>query len=95
MELNAKVKDFTGSKKFVNDFTRDVINSQLVDALNDESNKGKSLDDLLNAITEGKENIFVSENKPVPPVIPELKGNGGEESGVLAAFKRLNPNITI
>lgn len=95
MELEAKVKDFTGSKKFVNDLTRNAINSQLVNALNDEANKGKSLEDLLKGLTDGQANIFVDENKPTPPVTPELKGNGENESGVLAAFKRLNPNINI
>jgi len=94
MELEAKVKEFTGAKKFVNDLTRNAINSQLVALLNEEANKGKSLDDLLNGITDGQANIFVEENKPTPPVTPELKGgNGEQEDGVMSAFKRLNPNI--
>ena len=94
MELSAKVKEFTSGKRFVNDLTKEAINSQLINALNDENNKGKSLDELLNGITEGKENIFVEENKPQAPTVTTLQGdNGGTESGVMAAFKRLNPNI--
>lgn len=72
-EVTARVKDFTGGKKFVNDFTRESINAQLVTALNDPANKGKSLDDMLKAITDGKENIFVDENKPTPPVVPQMQ----------------------
>ena len=40
LELQAKVKDFTSGKKFVNDLTRDAINAQLEATLNDD-NKGK------------------------------------------------------
>lgn len=96
MELNAKVKEFTSSKKFVNELTKDAINTQLVAALNDESNKGKSLDDLLNGLTEGKDNIFAVENVPQAPTVTTLNGDNGEhESGVMAAFRRLNPNIKL
>lgn len=72
MELSSKVRDFTSGKKFVNDLTRDAINTQLAAALNDDSNKGKSLDDLFNAITDGKENILVVENAPTPPVVMNM-----------------------
>lgn len=95
MELNTKIKDFTNGKKFVNDLTREAINSQLFTALNADENKGKSLEEILETLTSGKENIFVDENKPVPPITPELKGDNPGESGVMAAFRRLNPNINI
>jgi len=96
MELETRVKDFTSSKKFVNDLTRDSINNSLIGLLNDDTNAGKSLDELLNGLTDGKENIFVNENTPKPPVTPDLKGgNADNESGVMAAFRRLNPNINI
>lgn len=93
MELRAKINDFTSSKKFVNDLTKDAINSQLEKALGDESNKGKSLDELLSAITEGKENIFVEDGKPTPPLVPNLRNDSQNEDGVMSAFKRMNPQI--
>jgi len=82
MEVQGKVKDFTSSKKFVNDFTRESINAQLVTAMNDPANKGKSLDDMLKSLTDGKDNIFVDENKPTPPTVPQMNptGNGGQKT---------------
>ena len=76
LELQAKIKDFTSSKKFVNDLTRDAINAQLESALNDAANKGKSLDDLLKALTDGKTDIFREENAPTPPTVVQMTGNG-------------------
>lgn len=72
LELQAKIKDFTGNKKFVNDLTRDAINAQLEKALNDDANKGKSLDDLLKALTDGKADIFKDENIPTPPTVTTM-----------------------
>ena len=76
LELQAKVKDFTSGKKFVNDLTRDAINAQLYDALNDDANKGKSLDDLLKALTDGKTDIFKEENTPTPPTVTNMAAGG-------------------
>ena len=72
LELQAKIKDFTNGKKFVNDLTRDAINAQLESALNDDANKGKSLDDLLKALTDGKTDIFREEKTPTPPTVPPM-----------------------
>ena len=72
MEVQAKVKDFTGGKKFVNDLTREAINAQLESALNDDANKGKSLDDLLKELTDGKTDIFKEDNQPTPPTITNM-----------------------
>lgn len=77
LELQAKIKDFTSDKKFVNDLTRDAINAQLESALNDDANKGKSLDDLLKALTDGKDDIFREENIPTPPTMAPM-GNGAQ-----------------
>ena len=93
--MQAKIKDFTSDKKFVNDLTRDAINAQLESALNDDANKGKSLDDLLKALTDGKEDIFREENTPTPPHVPGMAGDKGAEDGVTAAFKALNPTLNI
>ena len=95
LELQAKIKDFTSDKKFVNDLTRDAINAQLESALNDDANKGKSLDDLLKALTDGKDDIFREENTPTPPHVPGMTGDKGTEDGVTAAFKALNPTLNI
>lgn len=78
MERLAQIKDFTSSKKFVNDFTRDSINSLLESEMIKEENKKKNLDELFSAITEGKENIFQSEAKaPTPPTVAKM--NNSEE----------------
>ena len=95
LEDKARVKDFTSSKKFVNELTRDAINAQLYDAMNDAANKGKSLDDLLKQITDGKADIFREENAPTPPTVPNMNGNAPAEDGVIAAFKAMNPNLKI
>lgn len=80
MERQTKIKDFTGSKKFVNDFTRDYINGELDKALSDDKSKGKSLEDLLSEITKDKTNIFVEENKPQPPKVPGMKTPSGDSN---------------
>ena len=76
LEDKARVKDFTSSKKFVNELTRDAINAQLYDAMNDAANKGKSLDDLLKALTDGKTDIFKDENTPTPPTVTTMAAAG-------------------
>lgn len=79
LERQSTVKEFTSSKKFVNDFTRDSINQMLEKALEDESSKGKSLSDIFTELTKDKANILVDESKPVPPTVPEI--NKGASSG--------------
>lgn len=84
LELQAKIKDFTGNKKFVNDLTRDAINAQLEKALNDDANKGKSLDDLLKALTDGKTDIFKDENIPTPPTVIQMAAAGAQPAAPAA-----------
>ena len=79
LELQAKIKDFTGNKKFVNDLTRDAINAQLEKALNDDANKGKSLDDLLKALTDGKTDIFKNDNAPTPPTVTTMTSQSNKD----------------
>ncbi|MCQ2485824.1 MAG: phage scaffolding protein [Clostridia bacterium] len=95
LELQAKIKDFTNGKKFVNDLTRDAINAQLESALNDDANKGKSLEEILKELTDGKADIFKDDNQPTPPTIPNMGGSSDKDGGVLAAFKSMNPNIKL
>lgn len=95
MEVQAKIKDFTASKKFVNDLTKEAINTKLETLLNQTESKGKSLEDLFSEITQGKENILIAENEPTPPVPPTMGSSGKGENGVLSAFKALNPNLKL
>lgn len=91
MELEGKIKDFTGGKKFVNDLTRDAINSQLKGLVNDEANKGKSLEELLNGLTKDKPNIFVDDNAPKAPVVPNMKTDGVKDNDDIRAIMGLSP----
>ena len=95
LEVQAKIKDFTGSKAFVNDFTRDAINAKLEAALEKTESKGKSLEDLFKEITDGKTDILKDDSAPKPPVVPQMSGKATDESGVAAAFKKMNPDIKI
>lgn len=52
-------------KKFVNDYTKNSIISEVKTALSDENNVGKSIKDLFEEITKDKEGIFENPNKPV------------------------------
>ena len=76
LELQAKIKDFTNNKKFVNDITRDAINAQLESALNDDANKGKSIDELFKGLTDGKSDILKNEDAPTPPEVPSMANRG-------------------
>lgn len=77
LELQAKIKDFTNDKKFVNDITRDAINAKLESALNDDANKGKSIEELFKALTDGKSDILKNENAPTPPEVPSMANKNG------------------
>jgi hypothetical protein len=95
LELQGKIKDFTSTKKFVNDITREAINAQLESALNDQANKGKSIDELFKALTDGKSDILKDDKAPTPPTVPPMGGNGDNVDGVTAAFKAINPTLNI
>lgn len=53
-----------GDKKFVNDYTKNSIVSEVKNAMSDENNAGKSVKDLFDEITKDKEGIFANPNKP-------------------------------
>ena len=96
MELAAKVKEFTGGKKFVNDLTREAIEAKMLEKLNADESKGKSFDDLFKGIIGESTNILVDENAPKPPVVTSMGGNpGAGVDGVTAAFGKLNPGLKI
>ena len=95
LELMGEVKDFTNKKKFANEITKDAIASRLVELLESEESKGKSLDDLFSGLVEGKENILLDDTRPTPPVVTNMAGEGDAEDGVMRAFKKLNPNLKL
>lgn len=95
LETLSTVKDFASGKKFANEITKEAITSRLVELLESEDSKGKSLDDLFTGLIEGKENVLIDETKPTPPTVTKMTGSGGEEDGVMQAFRKLNPNLKL
>ena len=93
LELQSKIKDFTSGKKFVNDITREAINAQLESALNDDANKGKSIEDLFKTLTDGKADILKDDAAPTPPVVPPMgdNGNKGDDDAQARAVMGLPP----
>lgn len=68
VELEKNVSDFLGSKKFVNALTEKSIRQSLMDELDKDTAKGRSIEDIFTALItddEGKqmENILVDEQK--------------------------------
>ena len=80
MKVENNIKDFTNKKKFVNDFTRDSINSAIYSELQKEESKGKSIEDLFNAIVKDKDNILVDEKKPEPPKTIPMSGQSNDKT---------------
>lgn len=71
-EDDALTKNITsafGDKKFVNEYTKNAIISDIKNALKDSNNAGKSAKDLFEELTKDKEGIFENPNKGVstPP----------------------------
>ena len=63
-QLSDNILNAIGDKKFVNDYTKNSIISEVKTALSDEKNAGKSIKDLFEDITKDKDGIFVNPNKP-------------------------------
>lgn len=96
--LDDKIKETIGDKKFVNDYTKNAIIDGIKKGLNDENNKGKSINDILGNLTEGQEGIFAEEK----PNTQQIKATGiqaktnstpSEDDGVMAILKAKHPNI--
>lgn len=64
-QLSDNILSAIGDKKFVNEYTKNSIVSEIKKALSDEKNAGKSTKDLFEEITKDKEGIFENPNKPV------------------------------
>lgn len=92
--LKDKILEAIGDKKFVNDYTKNAVIDEIKKGLGDESNKGKSINDLLNDFTEGKEGIFAS--SPSQPKATGTSNNNSsipKEDGVMAILKAKHPDI--
>ena len=67
--LTKNITSVFGDKKFVNEYTKNAIISDIKSALKDSNNAGKSAKDLFEELTKDKEGIFDNPNKGVstPP----------------------------
>ena len=92
LELKSRVREFTQGKPFVNDITREAIALKMEESLSKDSSQ--DMDAVLKALTDGKADVWKQTAAP-PTVAPMAGSEGKSESGVVAAFKRLNPNIKI
>ena len=84
MKLNGD--DINREKAKYSDY--DDVKKQLEKALNDAANKGKSLDDLLKALTDGKTDIFKDDNAPTPPTVTTMTSpsNKDDDSAIRAVM---------
>lgn len=88
-------------KKFVNDYTKNSIVSEVKTALSDEKNVGKSIKDLFDEITKDKEGIFENPNKPTDMagtnenVFENINKEAFEKMGYKerVEFKQENPEL--
>ncbi len=64
-KLDEEITSALGKKKFVNDYTKNSIISEVKTAMSDEKNAGKSVADLIGEITKDKEGIFTNPNRPL------------------------------
>lgn len=96
--LDDKIKEALGNKKFVNEYTKNAVIEGIKKGLNDENNKGKSIDNILGELTEGQEGIFVEEKanmQQTKATGTQIKTNSvpSEDDGVMAILKSKHPNI--
>lgn len=103
------VADFLKDTVFVNAITKQAITSQLEDALSQDTAKGKSVEDLFNAIVKDKDgnllpNIIVEESQLeaeqrrsqiVSRQLSGLKNKSKLSTAELMKMKNENPNLDI
>lgn len=108
-ERAAMVAEFLKDTVFVNDITKKAITSQLEDALSQDSAKGKSVEDLFNAIVKDKEgnllpNIIIEESQRqaeqrrsniVQRTLSNPKPGEKLSTAELMRMKNENPNLDI
>ena len=88
-QMNDNIINAIGDKKFVNDYTKNSIVSEVKTALGDEKNAGKSIKDLFDEITKDKEGIFENPNKPadMPGANENAFGNINKEAFEKMGYK--------
>ena len=94
MERTAKVTDYLNGKKFVNKITQEAIKKSLADALADEKNAGKNLDEIFAELTKDEKNILDDSDEPNPPVIVTMKDSKSskdDEDAKIDMIMGLNP----
>lgn len=103
------VAEFLKDTVFVNDITKQAVISQLEEALSQDSAKGKSVEDLFNAIVKDKDgnlipNIIVEESQLQAEqrrsqIVNRTLGNSGGSkkytTAELMKMKNENPNLDI
>lgn len=108
-ERAERVAEFLKDTVFVNDITKKAITSQLEDALSQDSAKGKSVEDLFNAIVKDKEgnllpNIIIEESQQqaeqrrssiVNRTLSNPKPGEKLSTAELMRMKNENPNLDI
>lgn len=75
-EVEKSVDSFLGTKKFINEITQKSIRSSLIEELDKDSSKGKSIEDLFKTLTSD------AEGKPLQNILAAE----GSESGGKAHF---------
>ena len=86
--LTNNINDAIGETKFVNDYTKNAVISEIKNALQDKANAGKSAKDLFNEIIKDRTDVISSPNQ-----MKDMEGMGdmeGMESSKNSEIK-LNP----
>lgn len=73
--LKGRFDTVCGEAKFLNDFTRAGLFNEFKTALSDDSNKSKSDKEIYEAITEGKDNLFMPDDG-IPGIVSSTLGDG-------------------
>lgn len=83
--LLENISSVIGDKKFVNEFTKNAIINEIKSALKDESNLGKSTQELFESITKDKNDVFVNPNTVVdmPPFGDNNQNDNKKEIPIL------------
>ena len=65
-QLTDNIVNAFGEKKFINDYTRNALISEIKSELAKPENAGKGVADIFTALTTDKEGIFANETTPPP-----------------------------
>jgi hypothetical protein len=98
--LNKNINEVFGDKKFINDYTKNAVVSEIKVALKDKNNAGKSIKDLFESITKDKNDLFQNPNQLKDmPSIKDMSGSVSKEDfnkmgyNERIEFKKANPEL--